>query len=114
MSTRRRIAGFILLIGVLFVGSRLLGTRDKLVDATLAYGVPPGTKHLEVEAFVSGQDAPVARLVANDLHDVPVVTHKTRLPPGTVRLVVTVDESPPEQRTIEVTSGAVITVDLRR
>jgi hypothetical protein len=114
MSTRRRIAGFILLIGVLFVGSRFLGARDRLVDATLVYDLPEGTKHLEVEAFVRGQDAPVARLVANALDHAPSVTQKTKLPPGPLQLVVTVDDSAPEKRSIEVSAGAVVTIDLRR
>jgi hypothetical protein len=114
MSTRRRIAGFILLIGVLFVGSRFLGARDRLVDATVVYKLPEGTKHLEALAFVHGQDAPVARLVANELDHAPDVTQKTKLPPGALQLVVTLDDGAPEKRSIEVAAGAIVTVDLRR
>ena len=116
MSTRRRIASFILLIGVLFLGARFLGSREKLVPATIVYKLPAGTSRLEAEFRESGKDTLVARQVAAELQVAREVRQAIQLPPGTLDLSVTLTSDAGAEtrtrRTIEVARDAVVTVDL--
>ncbi len=115
MSTRRRIASMLALIGVLFLGARFFGSSDKLVPATIVYRVPPGTTRLEAEVFAPGTDTPLARFVSVVSTGPTELEQKTRLPPGTHELRITLtgpDGETQARRTIDVVRDARVTVDL--
>ena len=116
MTTRRKIASSLLLIGALFVGAKLLGASDKLVPATLVYRLPAGATRLDAEVGPPGGDAVLARFVVALVPAQAEAQQKTRLPPGTHEVRVSLATPAGEQlstRTVEISRDAVVTLDLR-
>ncbi len=117
MTTRRRIASLVLLVGVVYVGLRFFGSSDKLVQATLVYQVPPGAQRLEAEVRPRGGGDPVARFLSVVDPGVSELRQKTRLPPGSHEVVIDVAGDGFElhtTRAVEVTEDAVVTIRLER
>ena len=117
MTTRRKIASTLVLIGVLFLGARFLSSSDKLVPATIVYRLPEGTTHLETEIRSPDGEAQLARFVANPAAGQREATEKPRLPPGTHTLRIQLEDAAGVRaldRTVDIVRDAVVTVDLTR
>jgi hypothetical protein len=113
MTTRRKIASTLLLIGVLFLGARFLSSSDKLVPATIVYRVPAGATRLESE--IHAGDAMLARFAAALTPGQTEARQKPRLPPGTHTLEIQLTDGEgvhATTRTVEIARDAVVTVDL--
>ena len=83
----KRFAGFAVLLGGLWVGSRFLAASQKMVSTTVRYllATPPPT---EIEAVYRkvGDPDPVGRFTSS-LTGAPVV-HKAHLPKGEIEVTV--------------------------
>src|SRR5690242_388805 len=96
----------VLLGGALFIGHRFFGLfKSGPVPVEIHYklGGPPAFKHLVVDAYQHHFDT---YLVSPD------VVEKTRYPSGAQTLTITLDDRKTITRTIDVSSNAVITVEL--
>jgi hypothetical protein len=115
MTSRRKAAGFVLLIGALFVGAKLMGASERLVPATIVYKLPAGATELESEARPVGKDLVVARFVAAHFEDAHELRQPTHLPPGSLELTITLTRAAGAttlHRRVEVARDALVTVDL--
>jgi hypothetical protein len=114
MSIRRKIAGLIVVFGLLYIGARLLPLGD--VELRWRLGDPSRLQRFEVQVTRQGQDEPTLSLSTELLS--PDIVQSKRLKPGSYRAdVVLVPRSGPPRRvvrTLEIERGSELTIDLRR
>jgi hypothetical protein len=108
------LAGLVLLLGAIGVGSYLFGARDRVVPVEIHYalGDPPAAGRLEAVYRRQGSSDAVARFTTELIS--PEVVHATRLPAGPLTVEITVGQAASVTRTIEARRGAVIRLELAR
>jgi hypothetical protein len=109
---RRKLAGLVLLLGAIGLGSYLFGARAKVVPVEMHYllGDPPAAQRLEAVFRREGEAEPVARFATEMVS--PDVVHHTRLPSGRLQVEITLDGAAPFTRAIEAKRDAVIRLEL--
>jgi hypothetical protein len=86
VSTRRRIATVIAVIGVLFIGSRLASVWPR--DVEVAYQVGPGVSELDVDYLHEGEAVASARFRRGP-QQTGLFRHTVRLQPGEYEVLIT-------------------------
>ena len=113
---RKRLAGFVLLVGALLVGAFLMKSQASLAHVEIRYrlGDPPRARRIEVLIVPQGGSEPVARFASELIR--PEMVEKPRLKTGLYRLDISLDGNDgvahPVVRTIDARADAVISVDL--
>ena len=114
LSTRRRMAILVAVIGVAFVGSRLAMVWPRNVE--VAYEVGPDVEELDVDYVQDGEAAASVRFDRVG-QKAPVFRHMVRLQPGEYQIHITLyGQSGPaaeEVRRLSVPSRGITRFDLR-
>ncbi len=87
MSTRRRIATVIAVVGVFFIGSRLASVWPRDVD--VSYEVDSGVDELDVDYLQGGEAVSSARFRSAGGAEAGVFRHTVRLQPGEYQVHIT-------------------------
>jgi hypothetical protein len=115
MSTRRRIATVIALLGVLVVGSKLANAWPR--ETSIVYQVGPEIEELDVDV-VEGAEAVASARFRQAERSAEAFRHAPRLKPGEYRLLLTIrgtDGSAFEEvRTLRVPADGTTRFDLRQ
>jgi len=114
LSTRRRFATVVAVIGVAFVGSRLARVWPR--DVELVYEVGPGIGELDID-YLQGGEAVASVRFTRSAPKTPSFRHVVRLQPGEYQIHITLyglDGSATEQtRGIAVPTPGVTRVNLK-
>ena len=114
MSTRRRIATVIAVIGVLFVGSRLANAWPR--DVQVSYEIDPEVSGLDADYVQDGESVASARFRQND-EEPGFFGHTVRLQPGEYQIHITLygyDDGAAElRRSLTSPASGIVRFDLR-